>query len=84
VPGREPHEHLTTIDIESAGDRTNVVIALDALHDQAWTQQHRALDVLGHSGQPEWALHDADLRADRNEPGHYPAPVHPRRAPTAT
>jgi hypothetical protein len=25
VPDRERYEHLTTIDIESAGDRTNVV-----------------------------------------------------------
>jgi uncharacterized protein YndB with AHSA1/START domain len=42
VPGREPYEHLTTIDIESAGDAAIVVITLDALHDEDWTQQHRA------------------------------------------
>ncbi len=42
VPGREPYEHLTTIDIEPAGDRTNVVMTVDPLHDETWTQQHRA------------------------------------------
>jgi uncharacterized protein YndB with AHSA1/START domain len=52
VPGREPYEHLTTIDIEPAGDRTNVVMTVDPLHDETWSQQHRAhraseLDNLG-------------------------------------
>ena len=42
VPGHEPYEHLTTIDIEPAGDRTNVVMTVDPLHDETWTQQHRA------------------------------------------
>ena len=42
VPGREPYEHLTTVDIGPAGDRTTVVMLLDPLHDEAWTQQHRA------------------------------------------
>ena len=42
VPGREPYEHLTTIDIEPAGGRTNVVMTVDPLHEEAWTQQHRA------------------------------------------
>jgi uncharacterized protein YndB with AHSA1/START domain len=42
VPDHEPYEHLTTIDIEPAGDRTNVVMTLDPLHDEPWTQQHRA------------------------------------------
>ncbi len=42
VPGHEAYEHLTTVDIEPAGDRTNVVVTLDPLHDEAWTQQHRA------------------------------------------
>ena len=41
MPGHEPYEHLTTIDIQSAGDRTNVVMTLDPLHDETWTQQHR-------------------------------------------
>ena len=42
VPDYEPYEHLTTIDIEPAGDRTNVVMTIDPLHDETWTQQHRA------------------------------------------
>ncbi|GAB3131733.1 SRPBCC family protein [Microbispora hainanensis] len=42
VPGHEPYEHLTTIDIEPAGDRTNLVMTLDPLHDETWTRQHRA------------------------------------------
>ena len=52
MPGHEPYEHLMTIDIEPAGDRTNVVMTVDPLHDETWTQQHRAhrgseLDNLG-------------------------------------
>jgi uncharacterized protein YndB with AHSA1/START domain len=42
VPGHKPYEHLTTIDIQPAGDRTNVVMTLDPLHDETWTRQHRA------------------------------------------
>jgi uncharacterized protein YndB with AHSA1/START domain len=42
VPGREPYEHLTTVDIEPAGDRTNVIMTLAPLHDETWTRQHRA------------------------------------------
>ncbi|HTQ92677.1 MAG TPA: SRPBCC domain-containing protein [Streptosporangiaceae bacterium] len=42
VPGREPYEHLTTIDIEPAGGRTNVVMTVDPLHEETWTQQHHA------------------------------------------
>ena len=42
VPDHEAYEHLTTIDIEPAGDRTNVVMTVDPLHDETWTQQHRA------------------------------------------
>ena len=42
VPDHEPYEHLTTIDIEPAGDRTNVVMTVDPLHEETWTQQHRA------------------------------------------
>lgn len=42
VPDHEPYEHLTTIDIEPAGDRTNVVMTIDPLHDETWTQGYRA------------------------------------------
>jgi uncharacterized protein YndB with AHSA1/START domain len=44
VPGLGPYEHLTTIDIEPAGDRTNVVLTMDPFHDEPWTQgslEHR-------------------------------------------
>ena len=42
VPDHEPYEHLTTIDIEPAGDRTNVVMTVGPLHDETWTQAYRA------------------------------------------
>ena len=42
VPGHEAYEHLTTIDIVPAGDRTSVVMTVDPLHDETWTRQHRA------------------------------------------
>ncbi|WP_262283968.1 SRPBCC domain-containing protein [Micromonospora sp. MA102] len=42
VPDQEPYEHLTVIDIEPAGDRTNVIMTLDPLHDDTWTQGYRA------------------------------------------
>jgi hypothetical protein len=42
VPGHEPYEHLTAIDIEPAGDRTTVVMTVDPLHDETWTQGYRA------------------------------------------
>jgi uncharacterized protein YndB with AHSA1/START domain len=42
VPDHEPYQHLTTIDIEPAGDRTNLVMTVDPLHEETWTHQHRA------------------------------------------
>jgi hypothetical protein len=42
VPDYEPYEHLTTIDIEPAGDRTKVVMTVDPLRDETWTQGYRA------------------------------------------
>jgi uncharacterized protein YndB with AHSA1/START domain len=52
VPDQEPYEHLTVIDIDPAGERTNLVMTIDPLHDEAWTHEyrdHRAneLDNLG-------------------------------------
>jgi uncharacterized protein YndB with AHSA1/START domain len=38
VPGHEPYEHLTTVDIEPAGGRTNVVLTMDPFHDAPWTE----------------------------------------------
>lgn len=42
IPDHQPYEHLTTIDIEAADDCTNVVMTLDPLHDETWTQEYRA------------------------------------------
>ena len=42
VPDHEPYEHLTTVDMEPAGNRTNVVMTVDPLHDETWTQEYRA------------------------------------------
>jgi uncharacterized protein YndB with AHSA1/START domain len=41
VPDHAPYEHLTVVDIEPAGERTNVVMTIDPLHDEAWTQEYR-------------------------------------------
>ena len=41
VPDQEPYEHLTTIDIEPDGRRTRLIMTLDPLHDDAWTQEYR-------------------------------------------
>lgn len=42
VPDHEPHEHLTVVDIEPAGDRTTVVMTIDPLPDETWTHEYRA------------------------------------------
>ena len=42
IPGHEPYEHLTTIDIEPAGDRTHVIMMIDPLHDETWTRGYLA------------------------------------------
>jgi uncharacterized protein YndB with AHSA1/START domain len=52
IPGQEPYEHLTTVDIEPAGDRTTVAMTIDPLHDETWTRGYYAhrvneLDNLG-------------------------------------
>jgi uncharacterized protein YndB with AHSA1/START domain len=52
VPDQEPYEHLTVMDIEPAGEWTKVVMTIDPLHDDAWTQEYRdhrdkELDNLG-------------------------------------
>jgi uncharacterized protein YndB with AHSA1/START domain len=41
VPDHEPYKHLTEIDIEPTGDRTSLVMTLDPLHDERWTQDYR-------------------------------------------
>ena len=52
VPEQAPYEHLTVIDIQPDGDRASLVMTLDRLHDETWTQEYRAhrdgeLDSLG-------------------------------------
>ena len=42
VPDHEPYQQLTTIDIVPAGDRTSVVMTVDPVHDETWTQEYRA------------------------------------------
>ena len=42
VPGHEPYEHLTTVDIRPAGAGATVIVTLDPLHDEDWTRQHHA------------------------------------------
>ena len=39
VPDLEPYEHLTVVDITAAGDRTHVVMTVDPMHDETWTQR---------------------------------------------
>jgi uncharacterized protein YndB with AHSA1/START domain len=39
VPDHEPYEHLTVVDITPAGDRTDVVMTVDPMHDETWTQR---------------------------------------------
>jgi uncharacterized protein YndB with AHSA1/START domain len=41
VPDQEPYEHLTVIDLESVGDSTTLIMAINPLHDEAWTQEYR-------------------------------------------
>jgi uncharacterized protein YndB with AHSA1/START domain len=39
VPDHEQYEHLTIVDITPAGDRTRVVMTVDPMHDETWTQR---------------------------------------------
>ncbi len=41
VPDQEPYEHLTVIDIEPSGERTTLVMTLDPLRDETWTNDYR-------------------------------------------
>lgn len=37
VPGHEPYEHLTVVDIEPDGRGTKVTMTVDHMHDEEWT-----------------------------------------------
>src|SRR5690349_6247230 len=39
VPDVEPYEHLTEIDLEDGGGTVRVVMRMEPLHDDVWTQR---------------------------------------------
>lgn len=39
VPNHEPYEFLTVVDLADTGGRTNVVMTVDRMHDDIWTQR---------------------------------------------
>lgn len=39
VPGHEPYEQLTVVDLESDGDGTRVTMQVEPLHDEVWTER---------------------------------------------
>ncbi|CAN7461104.1 SRPBCC family protein [Caulobacter sp. LjRoot300] len=47
VPGVEPYEVATVVELAAAGGRTTLTITFDAMHDDAWTERARA----GHESQ---------------------------------
>jgi hypothetical protein len=52
IPGVEPYDFLTVVEIRPSGDDVHVVMTMDAMHDEEWTQRLTAgrgdeLDNLG-------------------------------------
>jgi uncharacterized protein YndB with AHSA1/START domain len=47
VPGIEPYEVATLVELQAVGDRVKMVLTFDAMHDDQWTEQARA----GHESQ---------------------------------
>ncbi|WP_431221273.1 SRPBCC family protein [Leifsonia xyli] len=39
VPDHEPYEQLTVVDLEPVGDGTRVVMQVEELHDDVWTER---------------------------------------------
>ncbi len=39
VPGTEPYEHLTTVDLSPTDSGTLVTMTIDPMHDEEWTQR---------------------------------------------
>ena len=39
VPGHEPYEHLTVVELEPEDGRTHVTMTVEPLHDEEWTQR---------------------------------------------
>ena len=52
VPGREPYEHVTTVEFSPENDGVRVVMTVEPMHDDDWTQRlvagrENELDNLG-------------------------------------
>jgi uncharacterized protein YndB with AHSA1/START domain len=39
VPGHAPYEHLTVVDLAGDGDTTTVVMSMEPMHDDVWTER---------------------------------------------
>jgi uncharacterized protein YndB with AHSA1/START domain len=39
VPGHEPYEHLTTVDLIPENDGVRVVMSVEPMHDEDWTER---------------------------------------------
>jgi uncharacterized protein YndB with AHSA1/START domain len=39
VPGHDPYEQLTVVDLEPADDGTRVIMQVEPLHDEVWTER---------------------------------------------
>src|SRR5438105_4374342 len=39
VPDHQAYEHLTVVDLEPAGEGTRIVMQVEPLHDEVWTQR---------------------------------------------
>jgi uncharacterized protein YndB with AHSA1/START domain len=39
VPGVEPYEFATIVDLEPAGDEVKVTMTVESMHDEEWTQR---------------------------------------------
>jgi len=39
VPGQEPYEHLTVVELTAVDGGTEVTMTMEALHDDEWTQR---------------------------------------------
>jgi uncharacterized protein YndB with AHSA1/START domain len=39
VPGHEPYEFMTVVDLATAGTGTHVTMTVEAMHDDEWTQR---------------------------------------------
>ncbi|MPZ98689.1 MAG: SRPBCC domain-containing protein [Dehalococcoidia bacterium] len=42
VPDHDPYQHLTVVDLEPHPDGTRVVMTIEPLHDEVWTERLRA------------------------------------------